>query len=344
MKGSPKSTIRDVAAAAGVSLTTVSDALSGKGRLPEATRKKVQEAATRLDYRPSAIARGLRGQGLGLVGISIAPAKSATIFDGWYWAGIAMHASDALLSEGFAPVLLPHDLNSLQKLRIPLDGLIVVDPLEDDQVLAHFRSRGVKVVTIGYDPKHPQGPYIDDDNEAGFRELVENTVEPGQKVTVVTFGPRKSYYVDALRGLTAWASHSGSQVSERHCEDLDDRSVDKVLKSIRQAEVDVIVAQNDRVAMRLLARLNADGVRIPETFRLLSITDAPELLNASPTITSMRQHPGALGQLAAKTLFDLIRGIETAERRLLPMELVIRASAPAIRARRPLTKPDDEAA
>ncbi|MFG2334213.1 LacI family DNA-binding transcriptional regulator, partial [Streptomyces sp. NPDC048604] len=46
--------IRDVAAAAGVSITTVSDALNGKGRLPDATRRHVREVADRLGYRPSA--------------------------------------------------------------------------------------------------------------------------------------------------------------------------------------------------------------------------------------------------------------------------------------------------
>ncbi|WP_240045091.1 helix-turn-helix domain-containing protein [Streptomyces alboflavus] len=49
--------IRDVAAAAGVSITTVSDALNGKGRLPDATRRHIREVADRLGYRPSAAAR-----------------------------------------------------------------------------------------------------------------------------------------------------------------------------------------------------------------------------------------------------------------------------------------------
>lgn len=60
--------IRDVAAAAGVSITTVSDALNGKGRLPDATRRHVREVADRLGYRPSAAARTLRTGKSGLIG------------------------------------------------------------------------------------------------------------------------------------------------------------------------------------------------------------------------------------------------------------------------------------
>ncbi len=63
--------IRDVAAAAGVSITTVSDALNGKGRLPDATRRHVREVADRLGYRPSAAARTLRTGKSGLIGLTV---------------------------------------------------------------------------------------------------------------------------------------------------------------------------------------------------------------------------------------------------------------------------------
>jgi DNA-binding LacI/PurR family transcriptional regulator len=333
MKRAKKSTIRDVAAAAGVSLTTVSDALSGKGRLPEATRKKVHEVAAKLNYRPNAIARGLRGQGLGLIGISIAPAKSGAISDVWFWASIAMHATDAMLSEGFAPILLPHDVSSLQKLRVPLDGALVVDPLEDDPVLALFRSRNVSAVTIGYDPKNPRGPWIDDDNEKGIAELLSKTVTPGERIAFVTFGPRKSYVIDVLRGLNAWAGVAGSDLHELHCAELDDASVDAILQKVRARRSNVVVAQNDRVAVKILAGLKATGVRVPEDIRLLSATDAPELQNSDPTISALRQHPDLLGELAARLLFDVIRGVRTADHQLLLMDIVLRGSAPPVRSR-----------
>src|SRR6185295_14136328 len=63
--------IRDVAAAAGVSITTVSDALNGKGRLPDETRSRVREVADRLGYRPSAAARTLRTGRSGLIGLTV---------------------------------------------------------------------------------------------------------------------------------------------------------------------------------------------------------------------------------------------------------------------------------
>src|SRR5690606_9590863 len=63
--------IRDVAAAAGVAITTVSDALNGKGRLPDTTRRPVRTVADRLGYRPSAAARTLRTGKSGLIGLTV---------------------------------------------------------------------------------------------------------------------------------------------------------------------------------------------------------------------------------------------------------------------------------
>jgi DNA-binding LacI/PurR family transcriptional regulator len=330
MKRNGRATIRDVAAFAGVSLTTVSDALSGKGRLPDATRDKVLEAAQQLNYRPNAIARGLRSQSLGLVGIVIAPAEAATLSSVWYWASIATHMSEAILANGFAPVLLPHNAATLTKLPIPLDGALLVDPLDDDEVLAYFRSENVRTVTIGRDIRNPQGPWVDEDNEAGVAELLRLTVKPGETVAVVTLSARKSYVVDGLRGAERWAHSVGSKLVEYRCKSFDDAEVDQALLQVRQERAKVILAQNDRLASKLLARLKAAGAEVPGDVRLISATDAPDLQHTEPSITSLKQHPERLSEIAARTLFDVLHGVPTQERQLVPMEIAFRRSAPAV--------------
>ena len=63
--------IGDVAAAAGVSITTVPHALNGKGRLTDDTRRRVREAADRLGYKPSVLARGLAGGRTGMLALTV---------------------------------------------------------------------------------------------------------------------------------------------------------------------------------------------------------------------------------------------------------------------------------
>lgn len=326
--------IRDVAAAAGVTPTTVSDSLSGKGRLPEETRARVREVASRLGYRPHAIARGLRGKGVGLIGLVIAPAASSTLSAVWYWAAIANHATEVALASGYAMVLLPHSAETLASIPIPLDGAILVDPGVKDPVLKFLLEAQTAVVTVGRDTSQEQGVWVDDDNFEGIQRLLQRTVRPGSRITVMTVGPQKSYAVDTLSGVRKWASTAGSQVSVQSCGGLDPDSVAAALDETLSHPVDVIIAQNDRLALLLLAQLQARRLSAPSDVILLSATDGPDLAHCRPSITALRQHPDELGRMAAKALIDAMHGNLPPKRQLVPSELSIRRSAPARRAAR----------
>lgn len=333
MTGKRKTTIKDVAAAAGVSVTTVSDALSGKGRLPEPTRLKVKAVAEQLNYRPSAIALGLREGGLGMVGICIAPAAgNAILTDVGYWAAIVTHASQAILAQGLAPVLLPHSVDLIGRLTIPLDGALVVDPLERDPVLSFFEEKKVRYVTIGRDPQREATVWVDDDNRTGIVCLLNRTAHPGTKLAFITVGPKKSYVIDALEGARHWADAHGSTLDVMHCEGLEHQHVDKVVERALSGGTTLLIAQVDRLALPILASLKAQGRRVPEDVKLISASDGPELERTSPPISAVRQHPDALAEMAARALLDLIRGKADLKSRTIPMETAIRPSAPEIKA------------
>ena len=331
MKRPSRVTIKDVAAAAGVTPTTVSDSLSGKGRLPEETRNRVREVAARLGYRPNALARGLRSKGLGLIGLVIAPAASSTLSTVWYWAAIANHATEAALESGYGLVLLPYSIERLDSMPIPLDGAIVVDPQNSDPVLKHLLSSGASVITVGRDTARDQNPWVDDDNTGGIQQLLDKTVKPGSAIVMVTIEPLKSYVVDTIAGVQRWAKQMGSTVARASCAGLDERSVDLTLDEIMAAEAKVLVAQNDRLAVSLLARLKARGLKVPADLALISATDGPELSHCRPSITALRQHPERLGRLAAITLIDIMHGSPPRAKQLVATNSAIRKSAPALR-------------
>lgn len=325
-----KTTIRDVAAAAGVSVTTVSDALSGKGRLPEETRRKVQSEAEKLGYRPSAIALGLRERGLGLVGLCITPAGEAILTDVGYWATIVTHASQTLLSEGLAPVLLPHSVDLLSTLKMPLDGAIVVDPLEGDPVLTFFERNRVRYITIGRDLARDNRSWLDDDNASGLLRLLQRTVPARTSVAFVTIGPLKSYVVDALNGANQWARDSDSSIRVFHAESSDDAEIGRVISSALGQGVGAIVAQHDRLALHLLSAMTERGIEAPRDVRLVSVTDSPGLESAPTPISAICQRPAQLAELTARGIIEMIRGKSDMEKTLLPLEIVVRKSAPSI--------------
>jgi DNA-binding LacI/PurR family transcriptional regulator len=326
-----KATIRDVAAAAGVSVTTVSDALSGKGRLPEATREKVHAVAEQLSYRPSAIARGLRSDGLGLVAICIAPAGGGGVLtDVGYWASIVTHASQAILSTGQAPVLLPHNVEMLGKLRLPLDGAIVVDPLENDPVLAYFERKRIHCLTIGRDLQHDSGHWVDDDTREGVRQLLLATVPRGACLGFITVGPMKSYIGDAVDGARDWAAEQGGKLIVQASGSMEALEVEAAVKALLDRGAEALIAQNDRLALRVLEALRSLGKIVPKDVRLLSAADAPELSRVEPAISAAQAHPARLAELAAARLQDIIRGSSDGANAKVPMDVIPRSSAPRI--------------
>lgn len=331
MAGEKKATIRDVAAAAGVSVTTVSDALSGKGRLPEATRLKVQSIAEGLNFRPSAIARGLRGDGLGLVGICIAPAGGGgALTDVGYWATIVTNASQALLDRGLAPVLLPHDVSRLAKLKIPLDGAIVIDPLEGDPVLAYLLGKKVPCVLVGRDLSRGGDEWVDDDNRNGVMQMLSDAVPAGARVAFIKVGPTKSYVLDALDGAQDWARRATGSVDEIVCGGLNAKDVAVAVAQATARGAQAILAQNNRLAIAILAALREQGRQIPTDVRLLSVVDAPELELASPAISAVCQHPGRLAEIATDALIQLTRERKDPSQTVVPTDVALRASAPRL--------------
>ncbi|WP_309484620.1 LacI family DNA-binding transcriptional regulator [Streptomyces himalayensis] len=179
-----RSGIRDVAIAAGVSITTVSDALNGKGRLPDATRRHVRAVADRLGYRASAAARTLRTGKSGLIGLTVTTYgdEPFTFTESGYFAEMARAATSAAPARGYALVILPatsrHDVWS----NVALDGAVVIDPDDHDPVVTELVRQGLPVVSDG----RPAGSlqvtaWVDNDHEAAVWGILDHLAAAGAR-------------------------------------------------------------------------------------------------------------------------------------------------------------------
>lgn len=179
-----RTTLADVAREAGVSRTTASHALSGKGRVDAGTRALVSEVATRLGYSPSRVARNLAlGQsdtiGLLLPTIGRLPLDELARTD-WY-GRIAVLASQEALALGRALTILPPIRSSSDLASFGLDGVLVLDPVEDDPRWPALRELALPRVLIGRDPTGELGPTVVTDLISPMAELLAHLRSQGMR-------------------------------------------------------------------------------------------------------------------------------------------------------------------
>ena len=156
----PRITISDVARQAGVSRTTVSHALNGRGQVDPATRLKVEEAARALGYRPNRHAQRLRTGGANM--IALMSSMPATVSGGpsrlGFFMEVAAVAASSALERGLAMVLVPPLKSGQTPLSaLDIDGALVIEPQVDDPLLAELLAQGLPVVSIG----RPGGSDVD---------------------------------------------------------------------------------------------------------------------------------------------------------------------------------------
>ena len=161
MKNTPvrhRPTLTAVAAQAGVSTATVSNALNGTGRLSEATRQRVLDAARRLGYAPASTARAVARGSTGVLGLTMTTYGELPVAytEIPYYAQLTLGAMAAAHERGYLLTVLPNSLSPWMWLNTPMDGVIHVAPRADDPVCSLLRERGIPMVSDGR-PLDPAG-------------------------------------------------------------------------------------------------------------------------------------------------------------------------------------------
>lgn len=330
--------IRDVAAAAGVSITTVSDALNGKGRLPDATRSHVREVAERLGYRPSAAARTLRTGKSGLIGLTVTTygEEPFTFTEFAYFAEMARAATSAALARGYALVILPAPANYNPFdawSNVALDGTVVIDPSDDDPVVGELVRSGLPVVSDGRPcGSLPVTAWVDNDHEEAVHGLLDHLADSGaRRIGLLTGTSTDTYTRLSTTAYLDWCARAGQEpvyeTYPAHDPCAGAVAADRLLA--RPDRPDAVYGLFDPNGTDLLAAARRYGLRVPDDLLLICCSESSVYAATEPPITTLSLKPGRIGNTVVQLLIDAIEGLDTGRpvEQVMPTDLIVRTSS-----------------
>ena len=332
LRGEPKVTLKTVAAHLGLTPGTVSAALNDSPAarsIPEHTKKRILQAAKDLNYHPNYLARSLRLQRtytIGVIAEEIGDAYGSLVIRGIeeylrkhnYFFLSVIHRHDPKLLHTYAQMLVTRgvegfittDTSITEKLELPtiavaghgstegVTNVILDHNLAARLALTHLAALGHK--EIAFMKGHPSSS----DSAVRWAAVCETASELGLRVR-----PELTVQIDSTASTPELGYPFAKQLLAR------------------KQPFTALFAYNDISAIGAIWAFQEAGLRIPEDVSVLGFDDITAAAFNTPGLTTVRQPLERMGQIAAKTLIDLIEGkAEYVSEIAIEPELVVRAS------------------
>jgi LacI family repressor for deo operon, udp, cdd, tsx, nupC, and nupG len=319
-------TISDVAREAGVSIATVSRVMRQKESVTPALADRVREAAERLGYRPSPVARGLALGESRMVGVFV-PQLSNPYFHltlKAIGAGTTGDGYRLLVQE--SNDVIEDEVEVIDTLYRHADGVIVLSPRMPDERLRALAADRPRLVCVGRIPVGIGIPSIAVDSYSAMLEMAGLLARLGHRKVAFIAGPHESWYnIERWRAVQQAAAFGleSVRVPGGYTVEQGYASTDEALEH----EPTAIMASNDLSAVGVLSRLRELGIAVPGEISVTGFDDIPFAGHLDPTLTTARSPQDRLGALAWDLLRSLIDGEPPAlDQPLLEAEVVVRNS------------------
>ena len=322
--------MKTVAARAGVSMSTVSRALSKPELVAEATLLKIQDVVGDLGYAVNAAASSLRGVRTGIILVLIPDISNP--FFGSLLKGIQTRARDAGCSiligdNGDRPDMSRHDVQQLVRHRA--DGVIVVTGSIPEHRI--FGSGGTPIVAVS-ERVRSGIPLVGIDNVGASAEAVRHLIDLGHRRICHLAGPRSSKLTDdriaGYRLALAAANIPFDGTLIRSCDFSIASGREETGRLLAQdRSLTAIFAASDGLAVGAVARLREAGLHVPHDVSVVGFDDVELSAVNYPSLTTVHQPREEMGAVAMGMVLDLLGGQRILHDRILPSSLVIRDSS-----------------
>lgn len=321
-------TINDLARLAGVSAGTVSRALAGKSVVNEETRRKIEALAAQHQFRPNQMARRLRTQQTGLIGVVVplGHERRQHLSDPFFMSLLGPLA-DALTDRGYDLLLsriIPDADDWLERIVTSgmLDGVLLIGQSDQFETIERVAATYRPLVVWGSHLPGQRHCAVGVDNFRGGQMVGERLIARGCKRIAFMGEVRTLELHERHRGLCAAAAAAGLEPPLQ----LDTHLASDVMAGEIAAHldrlgdrIDGIAAASDVIAMRAVRLLTDRGVRVPEDMPITGFDDLPLAEYTVPRITTIRQDLQTGAQAMVTALFARIEGRETASVEMTPV-------------------------
>ncbi|MDB5571817.1 MAG: LacI family transcriptional regulator [Hyphomicrobiales bacterium] len=335
-----RSTLKDVAQAVGVHVSTVSRALNPHTRhlITDEIAERIAQASRALDYRPNTAAYSLRTNRTKTVGV-VVPDITNSIFP-----PIIRGVEDALLDKGYATLVVNTDgrrereaviLDALSARGV--DGLVVASVQREDAAIGELAGQGVPIVTVNRSVDDPSIASVVSDDAAGIRMMLEHLTSIGHTRIAAIAGDqnlstgKKRHQAFVLHAAALGLLAGPVRFAGAFNEDDGARCMGELLDG--GGRFTAVLCANDRLAIGALGALRARGMRCPQDLSVTGFNDMPMVDRIDPPLTTIRIQQYQVGFMAAGVLLERMnaRGEAPPARSVvLPVELIVRGStAPA---------------
>ena len=325
-------TIADIARELGVSKTTISRAISGKGRIGEETRVRVQSWIRKHNYTPNTIARGLASSKTYNVAIVIP--KDSDKGDVPFFQDCLVGISEVIARRGYDALLSivsGDDISTLERMvrNHKVDGVILTRLLENDWAAEFLTGERIPYVVLGTSDDDSICQ-IDSDHTAGCYEITMKALKSGSKRLILLGGDEthvvnKSRYEGFKKAFADFEDDSVKPVDVLW--NLNDaEAVNKQMPDVMREVPQCLVCMDDVICARVLLYLQQNEYEIPEDVQVVSFYDSPFLENHTPPITALSVSAAVLSKTAGNVLLDLVENKPVSQRTKVAYQIKLRNS------------------
>lgn len=314
-----RSTMKDVAQLAGVSVQTVSAVINGKPGISASTRSRVFTAIQQLGYRPFTVARSLRTRQTQTIALVVHDIANP------YFAAIAGVAEDHARAAGYSMVLyntrddVEREADYIRRaIESWVDGLLFVSTKDHMKSLEALAVAGIPSVAMERIPEEYTGPSVTMDNLRAGQMAAEHLLALGHRQFAHICGPlwlRSSR--DRLAGYRRTIADAGLALPDDaqpegnwECES-GYRAMTHLLG--RTARPTAVFAANDRMAIGAALAIHEAGLRVPDDVSLVGLDDIEVAAYQSPPLTTIRQSFVDIATEGVRLLLAILAGQQPAQ-------------------------------